>query len=122
MEKGIKGLIKKIVALVSNGSRNPKFNVFMESAFSKIDTGRFMSARDEMLLAIENCENPLDKVFAAYNLGALYWAQIGNGKKAKEFYTLTVNEAEKRSLWTAKTGQKFGTKSVRYCFWILGSN
>ena len=76
----------------------PQFMEAMESAFSKIETGRLLSGRNEMFTVFNNCKDPLGKVFAAYNIGAVFWSYIGNGEKAREFYQLAVKEAEKTGI------------------------
>lgn len=72
-----------------------KFLSAMDAASSKIQNGLLSSGRDDMLDAFRECKDPFGKVMAAYNLGAAFWDNIGNGKEARKYYQLAVEEAEK---------------------------
>ncbi len=72
-----------------------KLSSAMDTAVSMGKVGRLASARDEMLGALNDCRDSLGKVFAAYNLGALFWSHIGDGEKARKFYRLLVEEADR---------------------------
>jgi len=91
----IRGLFKKDSVLTVPKTRGDKFEIDMEDAISKLDAGRIKSGRDEMLIVFRDYPKPICRVWSAYNLGSIYWAQIGDGDKAREYYSLVVNEAEK---------------------------
>ena len=83
-----------MAAFFKHQPNNNEFTIAISGAKSKIDIGMLKSALDEMLIALRDFDNPL-RIMVAYNLGAIYWAQIGNGEKAREYYKMVVSEAEK---------------------------
>jgi tetratricopeptide (TPR) repeat protein len=94
-ENSFKGIFKRFGNFFKTQPKDIKFRIAMERAISKLNVGRLKSARDEMLVALRDSHKPLSKIEVAYNLGAIYWAQIGNGEKAREYYKQVVSEAEK---------------------------
>ena len=90
-----------------------EFTSVMNRAIREIDTGRLKSGRDDMLTAFCNCQDPICKIRAAYNLGAVFWARLGNGEKAREFYQIVVKEAELVGI--EKVKQELPSKVANAC-------
>jgi tetratricopeptide (TPR) repeat protein len=94
-KNSFKGIFKSFGYFFKTQPKDNDFRIAMESANSKLMVGRLKSGRDEMLIALRDFDNTLSKLQVAYNIGSIYWAQIGNGEKAREYYKLVVSKAEK---------------------------
>jgi hypothetical protein len=66
----------------------------IEKALSKMDNGRLLSGCNDMLDVFRKYQDPLHRIIASYELGAIFWAQIGFGNKAKEYYRNVMDVAE----------------------------
>lgn len=96
------GILKSFSNIFKRQPKDNEFRIVMRSAISKLNVGRLKSGRDEMLIALRGFDKPINKLEVAYNLGSIYWAQIGNGEKAREYYKIVVRESEKYGITDVK--------------------
>ena len=74
---------------------NNRFISIMDHAINKLDSGRFRSGIAEMQEAFLAGQNPESRILGAYNVATAYWATLGNGENAVNYYRKLVEEAEK---------------------------
>lgn len=62
-----------------------------------VEQRKLRSAQTTLEEALAKFSDPVSQVLLSFQLGALYWGEIGNGEKARQFFKQTIDQYNKNS-------------------------